>query len=504
MQLQTVQNSILRKTSLALFLLLSFVLLSCGDASQKQTIKTAKDLDGKIIATCSSNASYEDAFKRLFPHSPIRYYTNYYDVFLGVMNGEVSGAFSILSLEKTIQESYPALFAVPTDMEIPVVAAFSNSAKKELIDEFNEFVEQVRLDGTIDRLAEKWIANYPSDNTLDLDDLTGEKTFTLGLDVLNPPHEYLYKEKLVGFEVELIYMFCKRYGYKPKVESPAYDAILAGLSTGRFDMGMGAYGYTDERSESMIFSKPYYMDRVAFMVMDYSKVEEKSLLQSIKESFYKNFIKENRWLVLVKGLGVTLLITFLSIFLGTIFGLVLFVFGRKREKLNRALSFAHETLESLPVLVILMVFYYVIFGKSDISGVWVSVIVFGMMFTLNTYQTVKLGVNAVPVGQMEAGLALGYTESQSLVKIVFPQAAEIFMPVYKGSIVAYLKATAIVGYVAVSDLTKAGDIIRSRTFEAVFPLLAVALIYYVVARILIRLLNKIRYGKKERPASMKG
>lgn len=158
----------------------------------------------------------------------------------------------------------------------------------------------------------------------------------------------------------------------------------------------------------------------------------------------------------------------------------------------------------MPVLVILMVFYYVIFGKSDISGVWVSVIVFGMMFTLNTYQTVKLGVNAVPVGQMEAGLALGYTESQSLVKIVFPQAAEIFMPVYKGSIVAYLKATAIVGYVAVSDLTKAGDIIRSRTFEAVFPLLAVALIYYVVARILIRLLNKIHYGKKERPASMKG
>lgn len=490
----------------ALILAVIFLLAACansGDA-ENRPMTNFKELDGKVLATATSNASYEKDFNRMFPHSPTRYFTNYFDTFIAVLNGEVGGAFTFASLEKPLQESYPNLYCLSTDMEIPVVAAFSATAKKELLDDFNAFVDSAKTDGTIQTLEAKWIKGYPNEYFVDFEKLTGEKAFKLATSVLNAPHEYINKGKLVGFEVELVYEFCRRYGYKPKIETPDYDAVLAGLSTGKYDVGFGAFGYTEERSESMIFSKPFYTDHVGFMVLDYSKVHSEPILQALKDSFYKNFVKENRWLLLLQGLGVTLLITLLSVLFGTIFGLCLFLFGRKNKTLDSVLFFAHETLESLPVLVILMVFYYVIFGKSDISGVWVSVIVFGMMFTLATYHAIKLGVSAVPAGQMEAGLALGYRESQSFAKIVFPQAAEVFMPVYKSNIVAYLKATAIVGYVAVTDLTKAGDIIRSRTFEAVFPLLAVALIYYVVARILIRLLNKIRYGKKERPARMKG
>lgn len=127
----------------------------------------------------------------------------------------------------------------------------------------------------------------------------------------------------------------------------------------------------------------------------------------------------------------------------------------------------------------------------------VSIIVFGIMFTLTTYHMLKLSVQSVPVGQTEAGLALGYTEFQTLFKIVLPQAAKIFLPVYKGNVIAFLKATAIVGYVAVEDLTKVGDIIRSQTFEAFFPLIAVALLYYIMARMIIVLLDKV--GGKHDP-----
>ena len=133
-----------------------------------------------------------------------------------------------------------------------------------------------------------------------------------------------------------------------------------------------------------------------------------------------------------------------------------------------------------------MIAYYVIFGNSSIGGTMVSIIVFGIMFTLTTYHMLKLSVQSVPVGQTEAGLALGYTEFQTLFKIVLPQAAKIFLPVYKGNVIAFLKATAIVGY-----LTKVGDIIRSQTFEAFFPLIAVALLYYIMARMIIVLLDKV-------------
>ena len=141
-----------------------------------------------------------------------------------------------------------------------------------------------------------------------------------------------------------------------------------------------------------------------------------------------------------------------------------------------------------------------------ISGTVVSVIGFTLVFGSAVYAMVKGGVATVDKGQTEAAYSLGYTDRRAFFRVVLPQALPHIMPSYKGQITALIKATAIVGYVAVQDLTKMGDIVRSRTYEAFFPLIAVAVIYFVLAAILTWIVNalEVRIDPRKRNSLLKG
>ena len=138
-----------------------------------------------------------------------------------------------------------------------------------------------------------------------------------------------------------------------------------------------------------------------------------------------------------------------------------------------------------------MILYYVIFGHIDIKAIWVSIIAFTLTFGSSFYGMLQFGAGAVDIGQTEAAYALGFTDWQTFFKIILPQAALHFMPSYKAEVSELVKATAIVGYIAVQDLTKMGDIVRSRTYEAFFPLISVAVIYFILAALLNTITNII-------------
>ncbi len=497
---QKIKSSYFFKIVIWGILLLLFSACSKDQDKTTEKITDYRMLDGKHLANCNGNASYDNDLLRLLPNIKISHYTNYFDTFIAVTNGSADAAFVFSSFEKVLQQQYPDLYNVSTNIEIPIVAGFSDDAN-ELRMQFDEFITNDATSELIQALEAKWVTGYSDiHDSVDFSDLDGQNgSFDFAVNILNPPYEYLYKGSPAGFEFELLHEFCKKYGLKPNIVRTDYDAVVAGITTGKYDMGMGDYGYTEERSQSIHFSKPYFKDHIGLMVRSPSPHKNKvGFIQSVKSSFYKNFIQEDRWKLIGSGLWITMVITVLSVLIGTILGALLYLAFRKNRVINRIILLVQSSLEALPVLVILMVFYYVIFGKSSISGTAVSVIVFSMMFTLSVYDMLKRGIDAVPRGQTEAGLALGYTEFQTLRRIVLPQASQFFLPEYKGAIVAYLKATAIVGYVAVEDLTKAGDIIRSRTFEAFFPLFTIALIYFLIAKFLIHFLNKFTPGATRR------
>jgi len=138
-----------------------------------------------------------------------------------------------------------------------------------------------------------------------------------------------------------------------------------------------------------------------------------------------------------------------------------------------------------------MILYYVIFGRSGLSAVWVAVIGFTLNFGAYTSEIMRSGIDSIDGGQREAALALGYTENRAFFKFIFPQAALRQFPVYRGEVITLLKSTSVVGYIAIQDVTKISDIIRSRTYEAFFPLIVTAVIYFILAWILSLILKLV-------------
>ena len=143
-----------------------------------------------------------------------------------------------------------------------------------------------------------------------------------------------------------------------------------------------------------------------------------------------------------------------------------------------------ELMRAVPILVLLLLLFYVILADVPLSGTWVAIISFMLYFSAYFGETFRTGIEGVGRGQWEAGYALGLSPAVTFMKVILPQALVRIIPVFKGQIVTLVKSTSILGYVAVVDLTKSGDLIRSRTFDAFFPLLLVAAVYLILSWLL--------------------
>ena len=148
-------------------------------------------------------------------------------------------------------------------------------------------------------------------------------------------------------------------------------------------------------------------------------------------------------------------------------------------------------LRGTPVLVLLMIIFYVVFASVNISPVIAAILAFALNFAAYVSEMFRTSIQGVDKGQAEAGVAGGFTKVETFIYIIMPQAMRQVLPVYKGEFISLLKMTSIVGYIAVQDITRASDIIRSRTFDAFFPLLMAAAIYLVLAWLLTWALDKV-------------
>jgi polar amino acid transport system substrate-binding protein len=286
-----------------------------------------------------------------------------------------------------------------------------------------------------------------------------------------------------------------------------FDALIPSVASGKCDIGASAITITPERAESVTFTDSHFETYgVAVIGSDGEKTE--TFFNGVKESFEKTFIREDRWKLIVEGIGVTMFISICAAVAGTLLGFGLYMVSRSDIKplmvaskwLARIYS---RIVAGTPVIVVLMILFYVIFGKvRDMSGIVVAIIGFTLTFGAFVYDHMTVSVGSVDRGQTEAAYALGYTKNQTFFRIIFPQAMSIFLPSYCGQAVELIKATAVVGYIAVNDLTKMGDIIRSNTYEAFFPLIATAVIYFVLTWVLSLLLGliKMRFEPKRRSA----
>ena len=216
------------------------------------------------------------------------------------------------------------------------------------------------------------------------------------------------------------------------------------------------------------------------------------MFSNVVESFSNNLIVEDRYRMILDGLQVTLLITLFAAVLGTILGgLVCWMRMSRRRWLQQVARVYIDLMRGTPVLVLLMLMYYVVMAPVDATGIVVAIVTFAMNTAAYISEMLRTTIQGIDRGQTEAGLALGFTQRQTFFRIVLPQVVRAVMPVYQGEIISLLKGTSIVGYIAVADMTRASDLIRSRTFDAFFPLIVTAVIYFVMAWLIGLLLQSL-------------
>lgn len=213
------------------------------------------------------------------------------------------------------------------------------------------------------------------------------------------------------------------------------------------------------------------------------------------DMFYNNFIKEARWQYLTDGLVVTLIVTFFSVLVGTVIGLLVGVIRSTYEKTHQlkvANFFCNiylTVIRGTPVLVQLMIIYYVIFGTARVDKMFVAILAFGINSGAYVAEIFRSGIMSIDNGQFEAGRSLGFNYGQTMQLIIMPQALKNVLPALCNEFIALLKETSVAGFIALQDLTKGGDIIRSITFSATMPLLAVAAIYLIIVIIFTQLIK---------------
>ncbi len=481
--------------------------------------------------------SIQDAYtKEYLPDTSIFYFDGISDMIVALNSGKIDGFMTTTPRVPLILRENDKLSAFelngPEDKVAFMVAR--TDFGKELQTNLNEYISSSRDNGLFEEIYNSWFNaknSYPE--VISLSELPNTKKIIRYVAQGNmEPVSFIKENKLTGFEMDLLTRFCKEYGYGLTVTESNISGMLAGITSGKYDLAGGGLAITEERRQSVDFTESYYsygqwiitrsmvdsskdaavigksLDSMSSGVTDGSEDSFwTSIWKKLSNSFYKNFAKESRWKLLLSGIGTTLIISIMSAIIGTVFGFgVCLLRMNKKNWISKTTKSFIRFIQGVPLVVLLMIMYYVVFGSVDISAVIVAIVGISINFGVYVSEMMRSGIEAVDNGQIEASLALGYSNVQTFRKITFPQAARHFLPVYKGEFISMVKMTSIVGYIAIQDLTKVSDIIRSRTYEAFFPLIVTAVIYFILAWGLTSILNlvEIKIDPKVRSRKVKG
>lgn len=215
----------------------------------------------------------------------------------------------------------------------------------------------------------------------------------------------------------------------------------------------------------------------------------------MKEMIYKTLILDDRYKYILSGLLNTIVMAFFAVIIGIILGLIVSIIrndyevNKKHKILNFISKMYVEIIRGTPVILQLMIIYYVIFKSVNINIILVGIIAFGINSGAYVSEIIRSGIKSIDKGQMEAGLSLGLKYKQVMKLIVLPEAFRNILPSLGNEFITLLKETSVGAYIGIIELTKSGDIIASRTYDYFFPLIIVALVYLILTLSLSKLVN---------------
>ena len=282
-----------------------------------------------------------------------------------------------------------------------------------------------------------------------------------------------------------------------------FDAIIMAVQSGKADIGVAGMTVTEDRLKNIDFTDSYTTAKQVIIV----KSKDDAQKRSFKDRLYDSFVKDNRWQYITKGLGNTILITLfaglIGILLGFLVAIVRVANDRSGEKtwaltLANAIAKIYLTVfRGTPVLAQLMIMYYVVFGTMKINPVIAAILAFGLNSGAYVAEAIRSGIVGIEIGQFEAGRSLGFSYAKTMLYIILPQGIKNSLPAMCNEFISLLKESSIVGYVGLVDVMKGADIIRSNTYEALIPLVTVALVYLAIVMLMTAGVNRLERRLKK-------
>ena len=372
-----------------------------------------------------------------------------------------------------------------------------NERGQKICSQMNEFIASIKQNGEFEALETKWLRSDESKRTFTKSNIPGTNgKLIICTDAQSPPFEYLREGQVVGFEVEVIDKFCAAYDYDYEIRLTSFEEMLANVTTGKIDIGMDAIEILPEREKSMLFANPIHVEQAVAVINS-----ESNGVLNVSERIKASLIDENRWKMILDGALTTLTITFFSIILGTLLGLAIYLLYREKTPANSVIDVIYRTLQGVPTMVLLLFFYYVIFGSINLPASIVAIAVFSIVLNISVFTLIKSGAESISGGQMEAALSLGFSERRAFIKFILPQVIRNNFANYQLQLNVILLETAIVGYIAVQDLTRTADLIRARTYDAFIPIITISLVYLLLSKVLFLITDVI--NRKIEPKNRK-
>ena len=466
---------------------------------EKDKSNSFESLSGTNIGV-QSGSSYDRYILESIKDPHVEYFYTITDMRAALDSNKISGfVIDTPIAELFVNEngnSYKILGSL-RDLDYGFAIPKNREGSEQLRKELENFILKLKQDGSLKEIYDMWTSNDNSKKVIDYDGLPndGKEIQVATCSAVGAPFVYNQSHQILGYEVDILCRFCKEYGYRLNIIDYNLDGLFTAIPTGKCDIGIGSISITDERKESMYFVDEQLIGGCVVVVKnEAATVDSKTKNNGILDSFYKTFIREDRWKLFLSGIATTIAITALSILIGTLLGFGIYMLFRNvGVHGQRIIMFIRNVILKTPTVVILMIIYYIVFGKSNISGIVVSIFGLSLLFGNAVMGLLIMGVNSIDKGQLEAAYMLGYSKNKAFIEIVLPQAVLTVLSGYKSEIITLIKDSAVVGYIAVQDLTKVSDVIRSRTYEAFFPLIATAIIYYIIATLFIRFLGRFEF-----------
>ena len=476
----------------------ALALSACTEVQESVAIESEEDFAGHRLGTLTGTIYEIQLNERTDLESSI--YGSLADGANALKNGKID---ALIADEYAFSESELRRLGLRKSftLETPYPTAFAfKKGDSTLVDAYHDFFRELQASGEYDQMLAYWFSpddpdpsSYPV-----IESYTEGEPFRYANTETQPPLAFYADGQWRGLEIELAQRFAAYLKRPFEIRFFEMSARLLNLQMGMADMVGGCIFITDERSMQVDFSDPYFFMRPGCFVLDEAALAGQGSLRSRAKSAVKqNFLVEQRWRMIADGLLTTLTLTLWSILFGSLLGILLCAMTMSRNKpLQTFVNLYNAFIHGIPPLVLLLALFYVILAGTIWDAKTIAVVALGLNFASAACTVFKTSIESVPRGQTEASLALGFNKLHTFINIVLPQAIRNGLPLFQGECISLLKETAIVGYIAVIDVTRACDLVRARTFDAFLPLLAVTAIYFILAWIIGLLLKLLTLGTR--------